>query len=226
MPVSIDEQSVTIRDHPAQLCLVTGDERVARARRPPARGRPRPRPRTLERLHAIELGVHRWLVAHSLVLLRISLGAVFLGFGLLKFFPGISPAENMVTTTTSILTFHLVPSSIALVAVASLECVVGLLLLSGRWLRGAIHLLAVELVGILSPLVLLPARLFGGPHHAPTLEGQYVIKDVILVAAVLVVATAARGARLTCDDDTAGRVGRAPRPEQDAPPPLVAAEAS
>jgi hypothetical protein len=52
-----------------------------------------------------------------------------------------------------------------------------------RRMRRVVWLLAIELVGILAPLVLLPARLFSGPHGAPTLEGQYALEDVILVAA-------------------------------------------
>jgi hypothetical protein len=49
-------------------------------------------------------------------------------------------------------------------------------------MRVAVCLLGVELIGILAPIVLLTGRLFSGPHHAPTLEGRYVLKDVILVA--------------------------------------------
>jgi hypothetical protein len=85
----------------------------------------------------------------------------------------------------------------ALVGVAALECTIGLCLISGRAMRPAIYLLAIELVGILSPVVLLPSRIFSGPHHAPTLEGQYVLKDVIVVAATLVLATTLRGAKIT-----------------------------
>lgn len=126
-------------------------------------------------------------------LLRMSLGAVFLGFGVLKFFPGVSPAQDLAVTTTRLLTLGLVPDAAALVGVAVLECTIGVcLLVGGRLLRPALVLLVPQLAGILSPLVLLPHRLFAGPHHAPTLEGQYVLKDVILAAAVLVVAVAAR----------------------------------
>jgi hypothetical protein len=61
--------------------------------------------------------------------------------------------------------------------------------------------LAVEFIGIISPLFLLPARLFAGPHHAPTLEGQYVLKDIILVAAALDIAAGSfRGGRLVRGD--------------------------
>jgi hypothetical protein len=49
----------------------------------------------------------------------------------------------------------------------------------------------------LSPAVLLAGRLFAGPHHMPTLEGQYVLKDVILVAVAMVIATTVRGGALT-----------------------------
>jgi putative oxidoreductase len=149
------------------------------------------------RLHAIETTWHRWLVAYSVMILRVSLGAVFLAFGALKFFPGVSPAQGLVERTTDILLLGLVPGSVALVLVAMLECVIGLCLVSGRAMRGAIYLLVVQLIGILSPLVLLPGRLFAGPHGAPTLEGQYVIKDLVLVGATLVLAATLRGGRLT-----------------------------
>jgi hypothetical protein len=79
--------------------------------------------------------------------------------------------------------------------------VIGICLLANRGMRLAIWLLAIEFVGILSPLVLLPGRLFAGPHHAPTLEGQYVLKDIILVTAALVIAAGSfRGGRMVRGD--------------------------
>jgi putative oxidoreductase len=150
----------------------------------------------LDRLDRLDAAANRWLVAHSITLLRLSLGVVFLAFGVLKLFPGVSPAENLVKTTMHILTFGLVPGSVALAATAVLECFIGVCLISGRALRPAIYLLVIELAGILSPVVVLTARMFGGPHHAPTLEGQYVLKDIILVAATLVLAATLRGGKL------------------------------
>ena len=68
-------------------------------------------------------------------------------------------------------------------------------------MRLAIWLLAIQFVGILAPAVVLPGRPFGGPGGAPTLEGQYVLKDVILVAAGLVIAAASfRGGRMVRGD--------------------------
>lgn len=152
------------------------------------------------RMHAIEAACHRWLVAYSLAILRVSVGFVFLAFGLLKFFPGVSPAQNLVETTTAILTLGLMSGGVALVVVATMETIIGLCLMTGRGMRAAIYLLVAQLVGILSPLVLLTGRLFDGAGGvAPTLEGQYVIKDVIIVGAALVLATTINGGRLTSD---------------------------
>lgn len=149
------------------------------------------------RLIRVEGVIHAWLVSHSITALRLALGAVFLGFGVLKYFPGVSPAAGLAEATIQQMTAGLIPGSVALVATATLECVIGVLLLVGRGLRLTVYLLGAELLGILSPVVLLPARLFAGPYHAPTLEGQYVLKDVILVAASMVIATRFRGAKIT-----------------------------
>ena len=154
---------------------------------------------TVARARELEAACHRWLVAYSIAILRVSVGAVFLGFGALKFFPGVSPAESLVEATTHILTFGLIPGGVALVGVAVLETVIGLCLLLGRAMRAASFLLVVQLGGILSPIVLLPGRLFSGAGIAPTLEGQYVLKDIIIVGAALVLAASIGGARLHAD---------------------------
>jgi putative oxidoreductase len=194
MPHPTEDHSSNISDHAEHPPRVSSEhDRDAQSRAARRRGRYGAR-RLLE---LIESETHDWLVANSVTLLRVSLGAVFLGFGFLKFFPMVSPAEDLVIATTSMLTFDLIPGSITIVATAVLECVIGLWLLIGRALRGATYLLVIELVGILSPVALLSDRLFSGPHNAPTLQGQYVLKDVVIVAAALVVVTTARGAKLT-----------------------------
>lgn len=98
--------------------------------------------------------------------------------------------------TTHKLTFDLVPEGLTIILVATLECAIGLALITGRWLRVALYLLGIEFVGILSPIFLLTGRLFSGPHHAPTLEGQYVLKDIILIGVGMVVASTLRGGKL------------------------------
>jgi hypothetical protein len=64
------------------------------------------------------------LILHSLTVLRVSLGLVFLAFGVLKFFPGVSPAQGLATRTTEVLTLGIVPDSVSLVMVALLECAI------------------------------------------------------------------------------------------------------
>ena len=154
-----------------------------------------------QRFLHLENRIHHQLVLHSVAALRIAVGAIFLGFGVLKFFPGVSPAQDLTEATTHILFLGLVPGGVALVMIATLECVIGICLLANRGMRLAIWLLATEFVGILSPLVLLPGRLFAGPPHAPPLEGQYVLKAIILVTAGLVIAAGAfRGGRMVRGD--------------------------
>jgi uncharacterized membrane protein YkgB len=122
-------------------------------------------------------------------MLRVSLGMIILAFGILKYFPGVSPAENLAMTTMHLMTFSIVPDMVAMAGIATLECFIGISLIIRRGLRATIYLLVLWVVGILSPVVLLSERLFSGPYHAPTLEGQYVLKDVILFTASLVIAT-------------------------------------
>ncbi|MGH3927604.1 MAG: hypothetical protein ACRDTT_32880 [Pseudonocardiaceae bacterium] len=131
----------------------------------------------------------RWLIKNNIALLRISMGVVIFGFGVLKYFPGVSPAQTLVLATTEQLTFGLLPGYVAMVLFATAECAIGLSLILGRWLRVTRYLLVLWALGILSPLVLLTGELFMGPYHAPTLAGQYVLKDVILLTASLVIAT-------------------------------------
>lgn len=139
-------------------------------------------------LDALQLRAADWLGANSRTILRLSMGMIFLTFGLLKFFPGVSPAEGMAVATFDQLTLGLLPDELSRLFVASFETVLGVLLLTGWVPRIALAMLALQIVGILSPLVLLSGELFAGPFGAPTLEGQYVLKDLILAAAALVIA--------------------------------------
>ncbi|MFB6720572.1 DoxX family protein [Kribbella sp. NPDC056345] len=132
-----------------------------------------------------------WLSRHNVDILRVSLGLIFFGFGLLKFFPGASPAEALVTRTVGALTFGMVDGRNAVLMTAGLECFIGLTLITGLLLRSGLLVLAVSLGGIMAPLVLFFNDLF--PGGTPTIEGQYVLKDIVLAAAALVIAARAFG---------------------------------
>lgn len=144
----------------------------------------------------LDTDINRWLVAHSIFILRITLGLVFLGFGALKFFPHISPIEDLATRTTHVLTLGLLSGEKAMDFVAGLECIIGVCFLSGRFLRVGVWLMGAQMIGAMSPLLIYPAELFPGPLHAPTLAAQYIVKDIILIAAGMVIASTWTGARI------------------------------
>lgn len=134
------------------------------------------------------------LATHSIAVLRVSLGVVFLAFASFKYVAGASPAEDLAIATVDKLTLGLVSGDAALLMTAVMETVIGLCLLTGRFLRVGLLVLATAMVGIMSPLVLFPDQMWSG--NGPTLVGQYVFKDVVLIAGGLVVAAHALGARL------------------------------
>lgn len=138
------------------------------------------------------------LTAHSIAGLRVSLGLVFVAFAALKFVPGASPAEDLAVATVDRLTFGLVAGSNALLLTALVETFIGVTLLTGRLEKVGLVVLAGALGGILSPLVLFPEQMWA--DSGPTLAGQYVFKDIVLVAGALVVAAHALGARLSTSD--------------------------
>jgi uncharacterized membrane protein YphA (DoxX/SURF4 family) len=143
------------------------------------------------------------LAAVAIPVLRISLGVVFLWFGVLKFFPDLSPAQDLAARTIEQLTLGLVPPAVALPVLAAWECLIGLGLLTGRFLRATLLLLAIQMLGTLTPLVLFPAETFTTFPFAPTLEGQYIIKNLVLVAAAMVVGATVRGGQLLAEPEMA-----------------------
>ena len=152
-----------------------------------------------DRFDHLDTSLNRWLVAHSIALLRIGMGIIFLGFGVLKFFPGISPIEDLATRTTHILTLGLLSGHKAMDFVAGLECIIGVCFLTGRFLRVGVWLMALQMIGAMSPLIIFPGELFIKPYYAPTLAAQYIIKDIILVAAGMVIASTWTGARIVAE---------------------------
>ena len=88
----------------------------------------------------------------------------------------------------------MVTGSAALLLTAVTETIIGLTLLTGRFVKVGLVVIAGALIGILSPLALFPDQMWSG--NGPTLTGQYVFKDIVLAAAGLVVAAHALGVRL------------------------------
>lgn len=155
-----------------------------------------PVPRTLD---PIDRRITSWMARHGITLTRLALGIVFLWFGALKLVPGWSPAEQLATRTMERLTFSLIAPGTALMLLAGWEVLIGLGLLTGKFLRVTLLLLWIQMLGTLTPLVLFPAETFRIVPVAPTLEGQYIIKNLVLIAAALVVGATVRGGQLQAD---------------------------
>ncbi|MFF7635293.1 DoxX family membrane protein [Kitasatospora sp. NPDC008050] len=116
--------------------------------------------------------------------LRCTLGGVFVWFGWPKLLPGLSPAEPLVLMTTQKLTFGLVTGDAARIAVGLLELAIGVMLFIGRLPRLTVVVLLAHMAGAAAPLLLFPDLTWRAPGVG-TLEGQYILKNAVIVAAAL-----------------------------------------
>jgi uncharacterized membrane protein YkgB len=139
-------------------------------------------------LHQLERGtevINEWtsrsISRYGLNLSRIGLGVVFFWFGALKLIPGLSPAESLVQSTL----FFLDPSW-AIPALGLWEMTIGAALLSNRCLRMALTLMLFHLLGTALPLVVVPGTVWNSFPYALTLEGQYIVKNLVLLGSGLV----------------------------------------
>lgn len=147
------------------------------------------------RFDQVDRKITGWLARHSSDLMRWGLAIVFFWFGILKFFPSLSPAEGIATKTIQTLTFGVIPEAWILPGLATLEVVIALGLLWKPALRVTLLLLMLQMAGTLTPLFLFPNETFTRFPIAPTLEGQYIIKNLVLIAGALVVGATVRDRR-------------------------------
>lgn len=147
-------------------------------------------------LEPLDIRLTTWMARYGVTLTRIALGVVFLWFGAIKFVPGWSPAADLAARTIERITFGFVTPEIGLPLLAAWESLIGIGLLLGRFLRLTLLLLFVQMPGTMLPLVLFPSETFTAFPHAPTMEGQYIIKNLVLVAAAIMIGATVRGGEL------------------------------
>ncbi|MHC5018559.1 MAG: hypothetical protein ACYTGX_00330 [Planctomycetota bacterium] len=153
-----------------------------------------------------DLRIARWVHRHATTLLRFSLAAIFFWFGLLKPL-GLSPAAGLVERTV----FWFDPAWFVPL-LGTWETAIGVGLCFRRTLPWALALLFLQMPGTFLPLVLLPDVCFTEFPYGLTLEGQYIIKNLCLISAAIVVAASARLqlAPRTCDAPARHRSTTAP----------------
>jgi uncharacterized membrane protein YphA (DoxX/SURF4 family) len=148
------------------------------------------------RFDTLDRAITQWMARYGVLLLRISVGIVFFWFGVLKFFPGLSPAQDLATRTIEVLSFGLVPPAISLPVLAAWEVLIGLGLITGKFMRFTLLILAMQMLGTLTPMVLFPDETWTIFPIAPKMEGQYIIKNLVLISSGIVIGATVRGGKL------------------------------
>jgi hypothetical protein len=115
--------------------------------------------------------------------LRLAAGTVYFYFGFLKFFPDLSPAELLAGQTIMRLSHNMVDAQTALFYLAILECSIGLSFLFNAFMRYLFFVFLFHQASTFLPLFIFPEITFKIFPFAPTLEGQYIMKNLISVAA-------------------------------------------
>ena len=133
----------------------------------------------IERIDEIIIpSLRRWGVPT----LRISLATVFIWFGALKIV-GVSPVADLVGSTV-----YWVDPDWFVPALGVVEVLVGLGLALNRWIRAVLLILALQMVGTFLVFLVLPDLTFqdGNPLKL-TVEGEFILKNLVLLAAAMVV---------------------------------------
>lgn len=137
--------------------------------------------RIQDRIEAFELWATGWMNNYGRFMVRVALGVVFIWFGALKLVD-MSPATQLVRDVTWWIPIPDFPFVLGI-----WEVVIGVCFLFKRTLRLALPLLLLHMPGTALPLILVPEQVWTSFPFGLTIEGQYIVKNLVLVAAALVV---------------------------------------
>jgi putative oxidoreductase len=140
--------------------------------------------RTIARVRALDDAAAKALRPVTLPALRMLLGLVFIWFGGLKV-TAHSPVEALVGQTLPFADLHLV-----MIVLGSLEVALGILVITGLFVRCALWVLAAHLAGTFLTFVDAPHLMItGGDPLLLTADGEFVLKNLVLIAAAMVLIT-------------------------------------
>ena len=132
-----------------------------------------------------------WLMERAgIPFLRFAIGVVFIWFGALKTIGELSPAYDLVAATVYWLTPEIIVPLLGLWEVA-----IGLAFLFTPLTRVAIFLLALQMPGTFLPLILLPEVCFTIFPFGLTIEGQYIVKNLVIIGSALVIGSTLQARR-------------------------------
>jgi uncharacterized membrane protein YphA (DoxX/SURF4 family) len=148
-----------------------------------------------KRFEKVDVAITNWMANNALLIMRVGLGVIFLWFGALKFFPGLSPAEELVRNTV-----YFVDPDLFIPVLAAWEVIIGLGLIAGKFMRITLLLLFLQMPGTALPIVLLPEVVWTQFPFGLTLEGQYIVKNLVLIGSALALGATVRGGKLVAED--------------------------
>lgn len=119
--------------------------------------------------------------------MRYALALIMIWFGAPKLFSGSSSAEGLAVNTVEILTFGLIAGDTARIILASAEVGFGIVLLIGRWMPLMLVLILGHMIGTFTPFLFFPDLLWRSPGVL-TIEGQYIVKNLVIIAGLIVLA--------------------------------------
>ena len=140
----------------------------------------------LSKIKQLDLKISRWMYVHGKPILRYSLALIFIWFGFLKI-TGDSPASDVVAATI----FWIDPETFIPI-LGIWEVLIGLFLIFKKIVRLAILLLIFQMPGTFLPLIMLPEISFIEVPFKLSMEGQYIIKNLILISAAIVIGGSVR----------------------------------
>lgn len=143
------------------------------------------------RFDDVDRRITHWMARYGLTLMRVALGIIFFWFGALKLVPGLSPAEELVRNTI----FFVDPDQFQPI-LAVWEMVIGLGLISGLFMRVTLLLLFLQMPGTALPIFITPEAVFTYFPFGLTIEGQYIVKNLALITAAIVLGSTVRGGRI------------------------------
>ena len=139
-----------------------------------------------KKLNKIDKEITQWMKELSVPFLRYSLATIFIWFGILKSF-NISPAQELVANTV-----YWFDPAWFVPFLGWWEVLIGICFLYKPLIRIGIPLLLLQMLGTFLPLLILPSVIYGDVPYSLTLEGQYIIKNIVIIASALVVGSHVR----------------------------------
>ena len=117
----------------------------------------------------------------------ISIGIIYTWFGVLKFFPGYSPAEALAQKTLTALTLNTISPETLLLLLGIVELFIGITLIINVRKRFLFYAILIHMIGTFLPFFLFPELTFNKPPLGFSIVGQYIMKNLVILSGVLII---------------------------------------